>query len=200
MIRTTSKHGPSVAAHYNAVCRTCHATAAAANHTGTENCIPCHMPKRRTEDVVHAVMTDHLIQRRPPANPLEERHGDAARYRGKVVLYYPPRLPRPEDSLYLAVAQVSEKSNLEQGIADLRSAIARFHPAEAEFYLELGDALRNSGHPADAEQEYRDALARKPGSVLIDRRLGNAERAIAADPNDARAWYDLGLLSPTPPL
>ena len=189
-------HGPEAAAHYNAVCRNCHATVAAANHTGQENCISCHMPKRRTEDVVHAVMTDHLIQRRPPANPLaplEERHGDAARYRGKVVLYYPQRLPRPEDSLYLAVAQVSEKSNVEQGVADLRSAIGQFHPAQAEFYLELGDALRDSGHPAEAEQEYRDALARKPGSVLIIRRLGDAQRAVAADPNDARAWYDLGL-------
>lgn len=181
---------------YNAVCKTCHGTVAAANHTGTEDCVSCHMPKRRTEDVVHAVMTDHLIQRRPPANPLaplEERHGEAARYRGKVVLYYPARLPRPEDSLYLAVAQVSEKSNVEQGIADLRSAIAQFHPAQAEFYLELGDALRDSGHPAEAEQEYRDALARKPGSVLINRRLGDAQRAVATDPNDARAWYDLGL-------
>jgi hypothetical protein len=28
------------------------------------------MPKRRTEDVIHAVMTDHFIQRRAPANPL----------------------------------------------------------------------------------------------------------------------------------
>jgi tetratricopeptide (TPR) repeat protein len=155
------------------------------------------MPKRRTEDVVHAIMTDHLIQRRPPANalaPLEERHGAAAQFRGKVALYYPPRLPRPEDSLYVGVAQVSEKSNVEQGISDLRSAIAQFHPRQAEFYLEFGDALRDSGHAAEAQQQYRDALERKPGSVLIMRRLADVQRAVAADPSDARAWYDFGLL------
>jgi tetratricopeptide (TPR) repeat protein len=142
-----------------------------------------------------------LIQRRPPANalaPLEERHGAAAEYRGKVVLYYPPRLPRPEDSLYVGVAQVSEKSNVEQGISDLRSTIAQFHPAQAEFYLELGDALRDTGRSPEAAQEYRDALDRKPGSVLIMRRLGDARRAVAADPSDARAWYDFGLLKSDP--
>jgi tetratricopeptide (TPR) repeat protein len=190
-------HGPEAAAHYNVVCRTCHAAVSAPAHTTDANCISCHMPKRRTEDVVHAVMTDHLIQRRPPADPLaplEERHGAAAQYRGKVVLYYPPHLPRLEDSLYLAVAQVSEKSNAAEGISDLRSAIAQFHPAQAEFYLELGDALRDNGHAAEAAQEYRDALAHKPNSVLILRRLSDAQRAVAADPSDARAWYDFGLL------
>ena len=67
------------------------------------------MPKRRTEDVVHAVMTDHLIQRRPPANPLAdlpERHEtDATAYHGEVVVYYPnPLLPERDRALYTAVA------------------------------------------------------------------------------------------------
>jgi hypothetical protein len=31
----------------------------------SEDCITCHMPKRRTEDVEDVAMTDHLIQRRP---------------------------------------------------------------------------------------------------------------------------------------
>jgi len=43
------------------------------------------MPKRRTQDVIYAVMTDHYIQRRPPADPLaplsERRDSDANRYR-----------------------------------------------------------------------------------------------------------------------
>ena len=52
------------------------------------------MPKRRTEDAVHVVMTDHYIQRqRPSRDLLAERteadsltHGD---YRGEVVLVLP---------------------------------------------------------------------------------------------------------------
>ena len=48
------------------------------------------MPKRRTEDVVHAVMTDHYIQRRKPARdllePLQESDFEAeGNYRGEVL-------------------------------------------------------------------------------------------------------------------
>ena len=51
------------------------------------------MPKRRTEDVVHAVMTHHRIQRRVPTRdllaPLHEKTDEEQIYRGEVVLYYP---------------------------------------------------------------------------------------------------------------
>ena len=48
----------------------------------------CHMPKRRTEDVVHVVMTDHFIERRPPdrdllANLAERHPTEAEEYRAK---------------------------------------------------------------------------------------------------------------------
>ena len=62
------------------------------------DCVSCHMPKRRTDDVVHAVMTDHYIQRRKPARNLvaemaEKRETDASAYRGEVVPYYPRAAP-----------------------------------------------------------------------------------------------------------
>ena len=53
------------------VCLGCHQ-----RHTASNDCVRCHMPARRAQDVVHVVMTDHRIQRRPPANltaPLAER-------------------------------------------------------------------------------------------------------------------------------
>ncbi|MEI9970752.1 MAG: cytochrome c3 family protein [Ignavibacteriota bacterium] len=74
--------GESATQHYNAVCAQCHAATlrtavASGTHTAQPNCVACHMPKRRTEDVVHAVMTDHLIRRRPiggdPTAPIPER-------------------------------------------------------------------------------------------------------------------------------
>jgi predicted CXXCH cytochrome family protein len=52
------------------ICLGCHE-----RHTASNDCVRCHMPPRRAQDVVHVVMTDHLIQRRPPANltaPLAE--------------------------------------------------------------------------------------------------------------------------------
>ena len=86
------------------------------------------------EDVVHAVMTDHYIQRRKPDRDLlrqiAERHEtNRNAYHGDVVLYYPEELARaPENELYLAIAQVSQSSNLSRGIALLTSAIDKYRP------------------------------------------------------------------------
>ena len=203
-------HGPSAADHYNSVCRQCHTAAvtaliAAKKHTQNSGCIDCHMPKRRTEDVVHGVMTDHLIQRRRPAAnllaELSERAAKDAEYRGEVVPY------GDADDLYTAMAQVSAKSNLQAGIPQLEAAIAKQHPARPEPYLEMGDAWRNVGQFAKAAAAYQEALSRRPGSALILRRLADAlrssgqqqqaldalVRATQSEPSNPEAWYDLGL-------
>ena len=102
------------------------------------------MPKRRTEDVVHAVITDHFIQRQIPARDLlaelPERHlTDAEDYHGEVVPYYPSPLPQTgENPLYQAVAQVALQNNLQQGLDDLSREISRQPPREMEFYTTLG--------------------------------------------------------------
>ena len=84
--------GEEAARHYTAVCLRCHAEVvqkmvASNRHTASQDCAGCHMPKRRTDDVVHVVMTDHFIQRRKPARdllaPLAERiETDDNSYRG----------------------------------------------------------------------------------------------------------------------
>ncbi len=209
--------GDAALKHYAQVCRQCHSAAFEAmiafkQHTADGNCITCHMPKRRTEDVVHAVMTDHLIQRRKPARDLlaelpEHNETDATSYRGEVVPYYPALLPRNgETALYVAVAQVSEKSNLLSGTARLAEEIARQHPLRPEFYIALGDAWRDRGDPQKSIGPYDEALRRSPGSVLVLKRLGTAlkdagqfarlgevlHRATQAAPSDPAVWFELG--------
>ena len=36
----------------------------------TSTCLSCHVPKRRTEDAVHVVMTDHFTRRTQPQRDL----------------------------------------------------------------------------------------------------------------------------------
>lgn len=208
--------GDEAARHYTAACRQCHSPAldrlvSDGRHTQSADCIGCHMPKRRTDDVVHAVVTDHYIQRTKPAGDLlaqkqERRETDANAYRGEVVLYYPPALPKPEDELYLAIAQVSQNSNLGPGIARLQAAIDKFRPARAEYYLQLGDAWSNAGHYDAALPAYEEALRHESGSEPALLRLGicltalrqypRAEavlkQALKLMPNDAAAWIELG--------
>jgi Tfp pilus assembly protein PilF len=74
------------ATHYRAACLSCHRLEACQKEAMVEgvpgqelepeNCVSCHMPARRTQDVVHVTMTDHFIRRQPGGPellaPLEE--------------------------------------------------------------------------------------------------------------------------------
>ena len=224
-LKCTTCHNPhdipraeAAARRYTEVCRQCHSSAldrlvAMGRHTASADCIGCHMPKRRTDDVVHAVMTDHYIQRRKPAVDLlaekpEQRQTDATAYRGGVDLYYPRTLPKAEDELYLAIAQVTQNTNLTAGIARLSAAIDKFHPARAEYYLQLGDALCNSGKCDSAVAVYEEALRREPDSEPALVRLAiclstlrqypraesTLKQALKLAPDDAAAWIQLGLV------
>jgi Putative Zn-dependent protease, contains TPR repeats len=171
------------------------------------------MPKRRTEDAVHVVVTDHYIQRRKPAGDLlaqrAERHEtEATAYRGEVVPYYPEALPHTaENDLLAAVAQVIEQSNLSDGIRQLTAAVEKYLPQRAEYYLELAEALRNNGQPAKALPLYREAVRQNPNFVSGLQKLGSAlrrggqlsesaeylRRAVSAAPENAAAWHELAL-------
>jgi predicted CXXCH cytochrome family protein len=200
--------GEPAAQHYNGVCRQCHSTLAA-THTPSPNCVGCHMPKRRTQDVIHAVMTDHFIQRRPPpreqllAQIPEREEFDANQYHGEVVPYY----PAAPNALYTAVAQVTQRTNLAKGIPRLIAEIEKQKPAGPEVYIELGQAWMSTHKPVNAVAAFQMAVQRKPGSPVALLNLGDAltqsgqpvraivllGRAVKIAPNDALLWYQLGI-------
>ena len=202
--------GDAAERHYTAVCRQCHAQVKAANHTAsTTGCIDCHMPKRRTEDVIHSPATDHLIQRRKPEGDLlAERAERIDNYRGRVALYYPEALPQTaENDLIVAVAQVIQGSNLKGGIPELKAAIEKYKPQRAEYYLQLAEALQNNGQLDQAVPLYRDAVKRDPKFAVGLQKLGTAlrrtnqynesvevlQRSTSLAPDVALTWHELGL-------
>jgi tetratricopeptide (TPR) repeat protein len=210
--------GEAAVQHYVAVCRSCHdrahaggvAPIAAAGPRST--CLDCHMPKRRAEDAVHVVMTDHFIQRRRPARdltaPLKEPAAVAENhYRGEVVLYYPPALPStPENELYLALAQVQHGSNLAAGVPRLQKAIETYTPDRAEFYYEAARAYAKTADHAAAIQWSEAALQHNASFAPALKELASAaaalgqwdravealQRAVALRSRDAHAIADLG--------
>ena len=170
-----------VAAHYIAVCRNCHLSAHSAKMpTGANSCIECHMPQRRTGDVVHAVMTDHYIQRnRPPRDllaPVEE--ADSAgegNYRGEVTLYYPPQLPAtPDNELTVDLAQVSGGADLKAGIPRLQQDLEKFKPSEPDFYLALGKAYKKAGNYDQAIHWCEEVPRSRPDLRFALEELGSA--------------------------
>ena len=178
--------GPASAAYFANVCMKCHAANLPAKialhqHPASNDCVSCHMPRRRTEDVVHAVMTDHLIQRQPPpakellAARQEMTDTPATAYHGPVKRYLlDHESAAPADALYDAAAQVIDGSNLDGGIPALTELIRTQHPAQPNFSIELGDARRHSGDLSGAIDAYRNALVLDPLSSRAQRRLGVA--------------------------
>jgi len=211
--------GEEAKSYYSGQCRHCHepvisTLVAQGKHPDAADCVSCHMPKRRTEDVVHALITDHFIQRKVPMRDLQaelqERHlTDAEEYHGEVAPYYPSPLPKTsENSLYLAVAQVARQNNLDKGVADLAQEMNQHPPREEEFYIALGDAWKNSGNSKAAVGAFEQAVRIKPESVTALRSFaaslktsGNVSRseqilnrALHLAPLDGSTWNQYAML------
>ena len=165
------------------------------------------MPKRRADDAPHVIMTDHLIQRRAPANALAEfPEHPPEDYHGEVVPYYPSPLPQtPENALYRAVAQVGLGNNVEAGMPELARSIDRQKPREAEFYMVLGDGWKSMAKPEEAAAAYgqrackwrpipRARCARLPRSIEPHAEQILAQ-AVQIAPNDAESWFRYGVLT-----
>jgi predicted CXXCH cytochrome family protein len=209
--------GEAAVQHYVAVCQSCHkdvhrdGTPRIANVSAGATCLDCHMPKRRAEDAVHVVMTDHYIQRKRAVEDLlarrEETDFEHSGYRGEVVVYYPPVLaPTPENDLYVALAQVQHGVNLAAGIPRLEAAIQKHKPGRAEFYYELARAHAKTSnyeaairwceeavrHDASFAGAYKELAAAAMAIGRLSQAARALERAVAIHPRDADALADLG--------
>jgi len=208
--------GEEAVRQYSGICRQCHAArldplTSSGAHPAAADCVSCHMPKRRTEDVVHVVVTDHFIQRRPPPGDLladlPERHpSESEEYHGEIVPYYPATSP---NILYRFAAQVALGNNLQKGLAELDRELRVQQPRVAEWYLVLGDGWQASRKPVEAVAAYERAVRFKPDSLRALLSLAAAlraagqpsrsaevlGRAIQLAPSDARAWYQWGMLA-----
>ncbi|HEV2272832.1 MAG TPA: tetratricopeptide repeat protein [Acidobacteriaceae bacterium] len=202
--RTTSSE-----AHYVAVCESCHRSVVHKTALPAKaDCLSCHMPKRRTDDVVHVVMTDHYIQRLKPNRDLLAPKPELFQNpegHGEVVPYYPPQPAHtPENDLYIATAEVMHGSD--QGLAHLLSAIQEYSPPKPGFYFELGDGYSKNGQNAEAIRWYSEALRKQPGFRPAIKQLAVAlitqgqfaratallRQAVASPPADDALFTDLG--------
>jgi tetratricopeptide (TPR) repeat protein len=201
--------GEEAIQHYVGVCAECHKSVVhrTALPAGS-NCISCHMPKRRTDDVVHLVMTDHFIRSNQPHRdllaPINEK---AEPERGsKVFVYYPPDVTKiPDAGLYLAVAQV-ENDEGPESLSHLEEMLARLSPPAAEPYLALGRAWVRRGDNPKAISWFDEALKREPDDypaylALVPalmatgqdaRALDVLRRAVTLYPDDDQLLTNLG--------
>ena len=209
----TTCHNPhEVQKNFDAPCKQCHSgIQVSAAHPAKKDCASCHMPKRRSEDVVHVAVTDHRIQRPTPGATWlaarQEHHEQmgTTSYQGEVALYYPKTLPGPAGDLYPAMAQIAHQSNLKLGIPRLLAALDRHKPKHPAYYLQAAQALQTSGRSAEALPYYQKALDLDARYLPAIRSLGAAqaragqiaqarqtlEKATKDFPNDSLSWFEL---------
>lgn len=201
--------GEAAARYYTAVCQGCHRATVenlvqTGQHPASQDCVGCHMPKRKPVDALNTVVSDHFIRKRPAPEPVGTRvelnDSTAAAYRGEVVLYYPPTLAKtPQNDLYLAVVQVKQGANLEAGLPRLDALIRQMQPAQGEFYLDLAEAWRQAGQPDKAVGYARQAVQRMQANWRSWSALGNLSMAAGDAAQAAEALKRAAALAPDEP-
>ena len=207
-------------AHYQAACLGCHdisacrleemASEMAAPTVAADDCAACHMPKRRTQDVVQVVMTDHLIQRRPGGPELLAPLVETDPVIDDIVLT--DRLRAPEGALKevyraFAVAEFSA-GGYGAAIEHLERMLPHAQPPEIEPYLALAKGQLKQNRPDTAKDTLEKILARfsdHPTAeellALADSRLGFPRAAVARmltalnrGQRRPETYYNLGVL------
>ena len=163
--------------HFRERCYQCHELDdCSAEHMAPEDqspaiakgdCITCHMPRRRTIDVVHAVMRDHRIVRHLPNRdllaPIEENHET---YKGDLKFFLPETAPKgPEGDLYLGTAYLQGGVHVQRGIDLIEQAVASGAPPAATPYRMVGLAKTQQQDYDGAIAAFAEAVALQPSDV-----------------------------------
>lgn len=177
------------AAHYRAACLSCHAKP----HTTSGDCTSCHMPKRRTQDVVHVVMTDHFIRRVPAGPellaPLEERDPSI----DAVDFLDPHQAPTGAlGELYRLIPLVRASGGADAGavrrleeLVEHLQLVEQLNPSELEPYLDLAAAQLRQRRYAQLEKTANLILQRAPEHPLALEWMGIARAAQSGNAEEA---------------
>lgn len=204
---------PERAAHYRAACETCHEGIAHAAPAMADflvrkpafvavdaaDCAGCHMPRRRTQDVVHVVMTDHRIVREPTGDerlaPLSERTPDLS----DVLVGLAADDPEAGlTDMYRAAAVIRAGSRSPDAVEALSLALAVTRPDSIDPYLDLVQGLLQAQRFEDAEATLR-ALQGRTADLQVDDWLGLALVGLGRHEEAAVVLRDVLVRQPSRP-
>jgi predicted CXXCH cytochrome family protein len=185
-------------------CQGCHASLPA-GHTRND-CASCHMPRRRTQDVVQVLMTDHLIQRGPGGPellaPLAERDPVLTELK---ILEGGPKGTLAE--IYRAAAVVRAAGS-HDATRFLEKKLAEVRLPEPDPWLDLAQAQLQQRRFAEAEVTLAVLRERRPDDLLLlewlalaragqgklDEAIDLTRKALARGSGRAEGEYNLGRL------
>jgi Flp pilus assembly protein TadD len=201
-----------LAATVRRTCSACHAgtqgCSEPAGRVDRADCAGCHMPRRRPEDVVHVVMTDHRISRRPPAGALDSRVEAELEIEALLFPSWGGGRSGAEGAAFLAVSALrSTGYRNDSAYEQLLAAAKDLEPMPREVALELARAALSRGESTRAQEAIAGLVARDSGDLAAlelrarlalagrapERALADAEAIVAADPQLVEGWQLQGL-------
>ncbi|MGR9073446.1 MAG: tetratricopeptide repeat protein [Gammaproteobacteria bacterium] len=200
------------AARYKSVCLGCHEShppKPEASETAAGDCTACHMPQRRTRDVVQVTMTDHKIQRlaAPESERLAPREEESHRI-SKVEFLQPDRAPSgAEGEAYRIVTLLRARADAYL-VDRLERLLAGGKIDQPRFYFDLAGGQIKLKRFESAERTLEILLEKFPdhpkatewmgiariGQGRLDRAEEMLQRALDKKPWSAEFHFNLGLL------
>lgn len=148
------------------VCLDCHEDVEHASPIAGAGCVDCHMPTRRTQDVVHVLMTDHWIAKGPfdteaLVAPIDSARRAVSNIRPLEFGHAPSRL---DAQAYIAVAAMRANRSVEDAVASLIQVLNQKEYEDYVPYLDLTRAWLKLG-------DFRRAESFAGGLIRGDEKL-----------------------------
>jgi tetratricopeptide (TPR) repeat protein len=195
----TVVRGDATAPWFRHKCVGCHPAVKSSGHPdlATADCAGCHMPKRRTEDAVHVVMTDHRIVRRPQLAGLSAPRAETPRaFSGRLSVYYPELSERDRDQ-YLGVALITGNRDRRAGIAMLERGLDA--QSNGKVMAVLAEGRLHEGHAAGAIRDFERARERGMHTARLHYNLAQAYETAGRATEAAREYEEALRLQPAFP-
>jgi tetratricopeptide (TPR) repeat protein len=171
-----------------------------------ENCFACHMPQRRTRDVVKVTMTDHLITRKPGGEALLSPLEEAEPVITELGFYERTQAPGgDEGEIYRVIALLRQYPTVD-AVNYLEKLLKRSPTASAVPYSDLAIGLLKAGRKLEAVDVIRKHLIpvnypeaeERLGAALVvsgqvDEGIDLLRKAVETRPENAASWFNMGL-------
>ena len=190
--------------YFRSKCLACHGQGSFSekHHPDQPDCVHCHMPREKTENVAHEQVTDHRIQR----SPVSATKQAAAQQEELVAVGGPPASDRDLGLAYSVLVQRGDVQAGKEAMLLLKRAERNSGgQADADLHTALGFLEQMSGDRQAAIFEYQAALQANPfdsaaaaNLAILEARAGNVNTAVSLlqsvsknDPGEIAASMDL---------
>jgi len=195
--------------HYEKVCLSCHQKHKVTKGNNADDCIACHMPQRRTQDVIHVAMTDHKIQ----VNTTTNQQRLAAVHPKEPIIEAIDFL-MPESSptgiqgeLYKTIILLRTVTTVD-ALNHLEKIMARSKNIPIDAYLDLANAQIKLKRYKKAQQSLNTVFDKKPNDFkalqlmgivhISQKQFSRAEKtfnkALKINPQVAELYFNYGIL------